>query len=336
MTHTINPKCGIDFALNVGSNIPAIGFDTWKIPKEKTKETIKTAIESGYRHFDCALAYGNQQEIGEAFHDALLEGKISRGELFVTSKLWNTHHKRHSAYDDLETTLRQLQLHHVDLWLMHWPFAFHAAPKHGSDMEAAKDQNGKIMLDDTTILETWKAMETMHKDGKACAIGVSNFTLPQMEQLLAMCEIRPAVLQIELHPYLQQVELVEYCQSKGILVTAYNPLGSQLSGDGDVLSDPVLMEIGKAHNKTPGQVVLQYQVQHHIAVIPMATHMQEYLHIFDFQLTAEEIKKIEGLDKGMRFISPEKIWGFPLFPEESGNVEIAQAVGEMFAHVEAS
>lgn len=123
-------------------------------------------------------------------------------------------------YNDMETTLRQLKQHHVDLWLMHWPLAFvPSGSKKGDSIKAAKDQNGKVMLEeDTTIIETWKAMERMHKDGKARAIGVSNFTLPLLQQLIAQCEIPPAVLQIELHPYLQQAELVEFCLSQGIHV----------------------------------------------------------------------------------------------------------------------
>jgi diketogulonate reductase-like aldo/keto reductase len=332
-------KCGIDFALNTGTNIPALGLGTWKIPKEKAKDTITKAIELGYRHFDCALEYGNQEGIGEALHDIIEKRHLSRKEFFITSKLWNTHHKRHSVYEDMESTLRQLKLHHVDLWLMHWPLAFHpkAVGRNGSDTESSKDQHGKVMLDDVSIAETWHAMEVMHKDGKANAIGVSNFTLPMMEQLLSTCEIPPAVLQIELHPYLQQTELIEFCQSKGILVTAYSPLGSN-SCDVDVLEDPVLKQIAKDHNKTPSQVVLKWQVQRHIAVVPKAEdpkHMHQNSQIFDFELTDAEVRKIETLERNLRFISPKKIWGIPLFPDETGNVEIAQAVGEMFAQVEA-
>jgi aldehyde reductase len=333
-------KVGTDFALNTGTNIPSVGFGTWKIPKEKAKETVKQAIECGYRHIDCALEYGNQEEIGEAIHGMIEAKQITRGELFITSKLWNTHHKRHGAYNDIDTTLRQLKQHHLDLWLMHWPLAFIPASNRAGDgnTQAAKDQNGKVMLDDTTtILETWKAMEEMHKDGKARAIGVSNFTLPQLEQLLSVCEIPPAVVQIELHPYLQQVELIEFCQSKGIHVTAYSPLGSQAAESVDVLQDPVLQEIAKVHKKTPGQVVLQWNLQRHISVIPKASspeHMQENLQVFDFDLTSDETRKIEGLDRGMRFLSAKKIWGIPLFPDETGEVPIEQAVGDMFASVE--
>jgi len=335
LEHKLSSKIGTDFALNTGTNIPSVGFGTWKIPKESAKEIIQRAFESGYRHFDCALEYGNQEEIGQALHDMMEKNHISRGEVFVTSKLWNTHHMRHAAYDDLSTTLRQLQLHHIDLWLMHWPFSFSSLPAKGNSnhMQETKDQNGKVIPDDTSILETWQAMEKMHKDGKARAIGVCNFPLSILRQLLNSCEIPPAVLQIEQHPYLQQTELIEFCQSKGIHVTAYSPLGSQMEGSVNLLADPVLNEIAKKHNKTPSQVVLQWNLLRHISVIPKACsldHMKENLEVFDFQLTSDEIRQIEGLDRNLRFVSPKKIWNLPLFPDETGDVEISQAVGEMY------
>jgi len=338
MASKVHCKIGTDFALNTGTNIPSVGFGTWKIPKESAKETIKKALECGYRHIDCALEYGNQEQVGEALHEMIESHTINRGELFITSKLWNTHHKRHAAYTDLDTTLRQLKLHHLDLWLMHWPLAFiQASTRSGDTTQAATDQNGKVMLDNVPILETWTAMEEMHKNGKARAIGVSNFTLPMLQQLLSVCEIPPAVVQIELHPYLQQAELIEFCLSKGIHVTAYSPLGSQLSDNVDLLQDPVITEIAKSRNKTPGQIVLQWNLQRHISVIPKASspeHMQENLQVFDFELTSEEIRKIEGLDRGLRFLSAQKIWGIALFPEETGEVTTEQAVGDLFANVE--
>jgi len=209
------PKVGTDFALNTGTNIPSIGFGTWKIPADHAKETIKKALELGFRHFDCALEYGNQEEIGNALHEIIESHQISRGDIFITSKLWNTHHRRHGAYDDLSQTLRQLKLHHLDLWLMHWPLSFVSGPKHGDDTTTcAKDQNGKVMVDETSIIETWRAMEEMYKDGKARAIGVCNFPVKLLDQLLTVCEVPPAVVQIERHPYLQQAELVEFCQKK--------------------------------------------------------------------------------------------------------------------------
>lgn len=333
-------KCGPSFALNTGTNIHVIGLGTWKIPKEEAKETITKAIDLGYRHFDCALEYGNQEEIGDALHDAIEKKHMGRREFFITSKLWNTHHNRHRVFEDMEETLRQLKLHNVDLWLMHWPLAFQAKAggRRGSETESCKDQRGNVMLEDVGIVDTWRAMEAMHRNGKARAIGVSNFTLPMMQQLLNACEVLPAVLQIELHPYLQQNELVEFCHDKGILVTAYSPLGSQVSGDVDPLEDPVIKKIASDHNKTPGQVALKWQVQRHIAVVPKAKdpeHMLQNSQIFDFELTNDELRKIESLDRDLRFVSPKQIWGIPVFPDETGNVEIAKAVGEMYAHVEA-
>jgi len=334
------PKAGTDFALNTGTNIPAVGFGTWKIPPGKAKETIQKALELGYRHFDCALEYGNQEEIGDALHELIESHQISRGDLFITSKLWNTHHKRHGAYDDLSQTLRQLKLHHLDLWLMHWPLSFVCGPRRGDDTTAsAKDQNGKVMLDETSIFETWKAMEEMYKDGKARAIGVSNFPLRLLDQLLTVCEVAPAVVQIEHHPYLQQTDIVEFCHRKGIHVTAYSPLGSQSDCcDVDLLKDPVLIDIGKRCGKTAAQVVLQWNLQRHISAVPKSEnpdHMRDSLKVFDFELSEEDISKIDRLERGLRFLSPKKLWGIALFPDEQEEVESSQCVNDLFNNVEA-
>jgi len=319
--------------LNTGAVMPTIGLGTWKSAPGEVEKAVEFALkEGGYRHIDTAYDYRNESEVGQG----IKASGVPREEIFLTTKLPNSQHG--TVQNALNESLAKLDAGYIDLWLMHWPLSFVSSPARGGDTtQSAKDQNGKVMQDETPILETWKAMEEMHKNGKARAIGVSNFTLPLLEQLLSMCEIPPAVLQIELHPYLQQNELIEYCQTKGIHVTAYSPLGSQAQDDVNILEDPVLQEIAKNHKKTVGQVILQWDLQRHISVIPKASspeHMKENLQIFDFELTSDEIRKIEGLDRGLRFLSALKIWGIPLFPEETGEVSAEQAVGDMFAGVE--
>lgn len=323
----LNPnthKCGVDFALNTGTNIPAVGLGTWKI----SKENILSGFNLGYRHFDCALFYGNQCEIGEAFHE-LWNQKVPRGDVFITSKLWNTSHRRHNVYEELDKTLKELQVHHLDLYLMHWPLAF----VHGYQA-IPRDHNGKVLLDDTPLEETWKAMEEMYKDGKCRAIGVSNFTLPLLQHLESTAEIMPSVLQIELHPYLQQPELIRYCHSRGIHVTGYSPLGSSFRGDKcNLLDDPVLHRIAKKHNRTPAQIALRWSIQQHISVIPKAgsiEHMKQNLQIFEFELSDEDMKAIAGMEKPLRYVRSLDLFGIPLFPDEKGEMQPEEGVHDMY------
>jgi len=322
-------KCGIDFALNTATNVPAVGLGTCKLPREKAKDTVIKAFHNGYRHFDCAIPYGNQPEIGEAFQELLVTEHIPRGDLFITSKLWNTNHRRHNVYEDIDSTLKELHLHHLDLYLMHWPLAF----THGYNT-IPRDVHGNVLLDDVPLQETWKAMEEMYKDGKARAIGVSNFTLPLLQQLESTAEVMPSVLQIELHPYLQQPELIRYCRSRGIHVTAHSPLGSpDKSKDINVLDDPVLKRIGSKYDKTPGQIALKWSVEQNVSVIPKAStveHMQQNLQIFDFELSDEDNRAIAGLDKTRRYVSSQRCFGIPLFPDEKEQMLPEEGVHAMY------
>jgi len=327
-------KCGFDFALNSGTNIPAVGFGTWKIPKEQAREVVMKAFQQGYRHFDCAMIYGNQGGIGECFQELLVEQHIPRGDLFVSSKLWNTNHRRHNVYEELDKTLRELHLHHLDLFLMHWPLAFIHGYNH-----VPRDVNGKVLLDEVPLAETWKAMEEMYKDGKCRAIGVSNFTLPLLQYLESTAEIMPSVLQIELHPYLQQPELIRYCHSRGIHVTANSPLGSPNKDKQlNVLDDPVLERIGRKYNKTPAQIALRWNVQQHVSVIPKATsveHIQQNLQIFNFELSDEDNRAIAGMDKTIRCVSSLSCFGIPLFPDEKGQMQPEEGVHDMYGTLNA-
>jgi len=304
---------GIDFPLNVGTNIPAIGLGTWRLENAKVGQIVHDAVEMGYRHFDCASFYGNQKEIGDALQPYFTNSQFGRHRFFITSKLWNTNHRREHVKEELERTLHDLKCHHLDLFLMHFPLAFqHTAAN------IPKDQSGKAMLDNVPLKETWQAMETAVQDGKCNAIGVANFRIDQMRELLSFATIKPSVLQIELHPYLQQQELIDFCHSQGILVVAYSPLGSD-EGHDKLQNEKVIQDLCKKYNKTASQIIIAWNIQCGRAVIPRTCsieHLQQNLKVFDFTLTETDMKCLCHLNQGTRFISALKTFGVPLFEDE--------------------
>jgi len=270
--------------LNTGDNIPAIGLGTWKL--EHIAECMTNAIQNGYRHFDLGnFDDSSLAPAGDVLYKYIHNPHFGRPVFFLTSKLSTSCHHHHKAVDDLEKTLRLLKCHHLDLWLMQYPL------EQGASLE-----------------ETWRVMEKMVYDGKIRAIGVTNFNLTQLQHLLSFCKITPAVLQIECQPYHQQKELMDFCNRNGIHVTAYSPFGSD-EGVKQLLNDPVILELAKRYNKNPNQIIIRWNIQHHRSVIPRADnfeHLKENLVVFDFELTDDDMKKIASLDKGQRFVNPEK------------------------------
>lgn len=304
---------GIDFPLDCGINVPAIGLGTWRLEPDKVGQIVHDAIEMGYRHFDCASFYGNQKQIGDVLHQYFSNSDFGRHRFFITSKLWSTNHHRAHVKEELERTLHDLQCHHLDLFLMHFPFAL----QHGS-APVPKDESGKPLLDNVSLKETWQAMETAVIDGKCKSIGVANFRIDQLREILSFCTIKPSVLQIELHPYLQQQELIDFCHHNGILVMAYSPLGSD-EGCQKLQNDNIVTELCKKYKKTPTQLVIGWNIQCGRAVIPRThskEHLKENLNVFDFTLSNEDINKLNGLNQGTRFISPLKSFGVPVFEDE--------------------
>ncbi|HLU56365.1 MAG TPA: aldo/keto reductase [Pseudonocardia sp.] len=258
--------------LNNGVQIPQFGFGVFQIEPARTAEAVRTALEAGYRHIDTAQGYGNEEGVGQAVR----ESGLPRDEVFITTKLINSRHGYDEAIAALDESLQKLGLDYVDLYLIHWPRP-HA----------------------DRYVETWRAFEKILSDGKARSIGVSNFQVPHLQRLAAETGTVPAVNQIELHPWLIQRELREYHREHGIATEAWSPIGK----GGDLLREERIVALAEKYGKTPAQVVLRWHIQHGNIVFPKSvtpSRIRENIDIFDFELSADDVAAIDGLDRGTR------------------------------------
>ncbi len=314
-----------DILLSSGEKMPVIGLGTWKASPTDVGSTVDYALSvAGYRHIDCAAIYRNEKEIGVAFKNIFSGGKLKREDVFITSKLWNTEHARKDVLTACKLTLKNLELDYLDLYLMHWGVAALPDASEPVVILNAREEwvdEGVLRTAAVSIRETWEAMEELVKLGLVRSIGVSNFTAPMIVDLLTYAEIPPAVNQIELHPYNQQTGLVEYCQSKGIAVTAYSPLGTSgnLKNRPDepiLMDDPQIVTIAKKYNKSPAQVLIRWGIQRNTVVIPKSLsqeHLKSNIDVFDFVLSDKDIEAIGLLDRKHRFVDPFKWWKIPYF-----------------------
>jgi len=257
--------------LNDGASIPQLGFGVFQIPPPETARATEAALEAGYRHIDTAEMYGNERGVGEAVRASGLD----RDEVYITSKLNNGFHEPDAARREFDRTLAALGMDHVDLFLIHWPLPMH----YGGD-----------------FVSTWKTLEEFKADGRARSIGVSNFEIAHLERILAESDTVPAVNQIEAHPYLLNDRVRTFGESHGIATEAWSPIAK-----GQVMDDPVIAAIADELGRTPAQVTLRWHVQRGSIVFPKSTtpaRIEENMHIFDFELSADQMAQIDGLDQG--------------------------------------
>jgi 2,5-diketo-D-gluconate reductase A len=258
--------------LNNGGAIPQFGFGVFQVRPGETAEVVGAAFEAGYRHIDTAQMYRNEEGVGRALADS----GLPREEVFITTKLNNDRHGHDEAGRALDESLQRLGTDYVDLYLIHWP-------------RPRADR----------YVETWKGFEKLLVDGRARAIGVSNFTVRHLTRLAEETDTVPAVNQVELHPRLAQAELREYHEAHGIVTEAWSPLAK----GGDLLRDPTLLDLARAHGRTPAQVVLRWHIQLGNIVFPKSSRperMRENIDVFDFELSAEEMAAIDALNTGER------------------------------------
>lgn len=298
--------------------MPQIGFGLWKIPQTETAASVVEAVRAGYRHFDSAADYANEAEAGEGLAQAMAQGLVSRDDLWVTSKLWNTFHAPEHVEEACRKTLDDLRLDYLDLYLIHFPIALEYIPIETRyppewlhDPDAA---NPAMKRAPVPLHETWMAMEALVQKGLVNRIGVCNYNSALIHDLMSYAQIKPAMLQIEAHPYLTQDKLIRCAREYGIDVTAFSPLGAQSyfelnmaeAGESLLGAAPVMVA-AQVHGKTPAQVLLRWGVQRGTAIIPKTTkpeRMRENLAIDDFSLSEVEMAAISSLNQNRRFNDP--------------------------------
>ena len=271
MTNNLNNT----ITLNNGIEMPRVGLGVFRVENSsELVNAVKVAIKNGYRSIDGAAIYGNEEAMGEGIREGIKEAGISREDLFITSKVWNADLGYESTIAAYEASLKRLDVDYLDLYLIHWPV------------------EGKYK-------EAWRALEYLYKEGRVKAIGVSNFQVHHLQDLLKDAEIKPVINQIELHPYLSQEKVREFCKENDIQVEAWSPL---MAGNG-LLENDILKEIAKKYNKTTAQVVLRWDLQNQVITIPKSTNegrLVENIDIFGFNLSKDDIDRIDSLNKDLR------------------------------------
>lgn len=271
--------------------MPALGFGTLIPDPALTINATEYALEAGFRHFDCAERYRNESEVGQALEEGLAANGITREEIFVTTKLWNSNHRPERVEPAFEASLKKLRLDYLDLYLIHTPYAFQPGEE-----QDPRDENGNVIYDKgVTLLETWRAMESLVDSGKCGAIGLSDVGLNELIPIYEAARIKPAVVQVESHPYLPETELLEYCKAKGIVFLAFAPLGHGIKQG--PLEDPIVLSIAARVKKTPAQVLLAWAIQRGTSLLTTPKTSARAKENFDIsplpQDAFDEINRIE-------------------------------------------
>jgi aldehyde reductase len=265
-----------------GGQMPALGFGTLIPDPAVTITATRDALEAGFRHFDCAERYRNEREVGETLQAGLAAGGITREDIFVTTKLWNSNHRPERVEPAFEASRDRLRLNYLDLYLIHTPFAFQPG-----DEQDPRDQNGNVIYDHgVTLLDTWRAMENLVDHGKCRAIGLSDVGLKELLPIYESARIKPAVVQVESHPYLPETELLEFCKEKGIVFLAFAPLGHGMKPG--LLEDPVITAVAARVGKTSAQVLLAWAVQRGTALLTTPKSAARARENFDISALPED------------------------------------------------
>ncbi|KAK4150502.1 GCY protein [Chaetomidium leptoderma] len=294
------------FTLNTGAKIPAVGFGTWQAPNDAVEQAVAEALASGYRHIDGASIYRNETGVGAGIR----KSGVSREDIFITGKLWNTKHDPADVEAALDKTLADLGVDYLDLFLMHWPVAFR-----GGDKWFPLREDGQFDVVDTDPADTYRAMEKLLDTGKVRAIGVSNFTKQRLEDLLQKSTVVPAVNQVEAHPYLQQPDLFAFCQARGIQLAAYSPLGNNQTGEPRAVDDAVVQQLAQQTGIDGGQLLASWGIQRGTVVLPKSvtpSRIRSNLQVR--KLPAQVFGKLTALERHKRFNTQTR-WGVDIFQE---------------------
>jgi alcohol dehydrogenase (NADP+) len=276
--------------------IPALGFGTLIADPTVTPSATRDALDAGFRHFDCAERYRNERQVGEGLRAGFAAGGVSRKDVFMTTKLWNTNHRPERVQPAFEASLDRLGVDDLDLYLMHTPFAFQP----GDDQDP-RNAAGDVLYDEgVTLLDTWQAMERLVGQGKCRAIGLSDISLERLAPLYEAAAIKPSVIQVEAHPYLPETELLDFCRERGIVLLAFAPLGHGIRPG--PLQDPVILAIAARVGKTPAQVLLAWAVQRGTAILTTPQTPARAQENFDITALPEDaFAEINAIQTRQRF-----------------------------------
>lgn len=312
--------------LNNGKTMPSIGLGTWQSPKEEVKAAVRAALDAGYRHIDTAYNYKNEDAIGEVLQEYIKSGKVKREELFIVTKLPMIHMEPKLVKRSIEMSLKKLQLSYLDLYLVHFPVPL---VYEGDDEKVfpVTEAGGWKAAEKTDLIGTWKAMEELVDLGLTKSIGVSNFSISQIERICKIAKHKPVTNQVECHVYWPQKELFDACKKQGVTITAYAPIGSpgrpeRLKGKDEpvALEDPVITKIAKKYKKSPAHVLLRNLLQRGIIVIPKSVtpdRIRSNIQVFDFSLAKGEMDEIASIKTKRRYFDmmgamfpnhPERPW----------------------------